>query len=551
MALMVVQANTNLQLVNESGVVSAPLILPTGVTLRNDVPPRWWVYNYYTVLVNTPSQPLIIDATGVVRLLTPKPPRLAPILSGVTSGGLSGTYNGVRYTFVTKDAYGNIISESDYSPASGPVTITGKLLTASGLDISPDTITGRRIYRPTSGGAVLFQWVDLDGNVLTAVSDDLPDAGLSLVGAPKLGTPPHLTLIAEFRGRLFGVGDLDINNVRYTEAGIQYAWPETNIIPIPSLGSDQFGISSLIPRRDALGVGRRNLLAQITGTGAETLDSNNNVTNIDFDCVILSRELGVESQESMRVFRDVAYFLWKDGVYSWGPNGIQCISDGQISGASAYQGASGGKGQVRAWFATDDYFNRDLYSGAFAHIDPNHPRYRLFLASAGSSVIDTFVDYDINCGTWWGPHSTNAFSPTSAFNRTTSTDANVPVIGGEDQNIYNDQALRTDSASTAIACSAIGKRHALEVPDQEKYFGEISLLGKAQTGGHLNVISRIGAMNGTQTLTQYYDMRLNRQRLGRLGRGKHLQLELANNEVGQDVQLFGYEVNPVQLIGRR
>jgi hypothetical protein len=58
-------------------------------------------------------------------------------------------------------------------------------------------------------------------------------------------------------------------------------------------------------------------------------------------------------------------------------------------------------------------------------------------------------------------------------------------------------------------------------------------------------------MNSTQTLTQYYDMRLNRQRLGRLGRGKHLQLELANAEVGQDVQLFGYEVNPVQLIGRR
>src|ERR1035437_8315530 len=112
MALMVVQANTSLQLVNESGVESAPLALPTGVTLRNDVPPRWWVFNYYTVLVNTPSQPLIIYAAGVVRLLTPKPPRLAPILSGVTSGGLSGTYNDVRYTFVTRDAYGNIISES-------------------------------------------------------------------------------------------------------------------------------------------------------------------------------------------------------------------------------------------------------------------------------------------------------------------------------------------------------------------------------------------------------------------------------------------------------
>ena len=540
MALQVVQAGANLQLITDAGMVSAPLTIPAGVTLRTDIPPRWWVFNHYAVLVNTPSQPLIIDASGTVRLLTPKPPRLAPVLSGVTAGGLSGTYTGVRYTFVTKDANGNIISESDYSPASGSVTIANKLLTASGLDISPDAISGRRIYRPTSGGAVLFQWVDLDGNVLTAVSDDLPDAGLSLVGSPKLGTPPHLTLIAEFRGRLFGVGDIDIDHVRYTEAGVQYAWPAGNVIEIPSVGSDQFGIVSLLPRRDALGVGRRNSLTQITGTGAETLDSFGNTIDIDFDRVVLSRELGVRSQESMKVFRDVAYFLWDDGVYAWGADGIRCISDGDASG----------KGQVRTWFTTNSYFNRDMFSQAFAVINPTHPYYRLFLASAGSSVIDSYVDYDIKDGTWWGPHHTDLFDPISAFQRTTDTDLVIPVIGGG-VNLYNDQDTRTDGLATAIACSAIGKRHALQVPDAEKYFGEISLLGKAQTAGHLNVISRIGTLNGTQTLTQYYDMRLNRQRLGRLGRGKHMQLELANAEVGQDVELFGYEVNPVQLIGRR
>ncbi len=539
MALQVVQAGANLQLITDAGVVSAPLTIPAGVTLRTDIPPRWEVFNRYAVLVNTPSQPLIIDATGTVRLLTPKPPRLAPSLSGVTAGGLSGTYSGVRYTFVTKDANGNIISESDYSPASGSVTIVNKLLTASGLDISPDAISGRRIYRPQSGGAVLFQWVDLDGNVLTAVSDDLPDAALSIVGSPKLGTPPHLTLIAQFRGRLFGVGDLDVDHVRYTEAGVQYAWPAQNIIEIPNVGADQFGIVGLLPRRDALGVGRRNSLVQITGTGTETLDSNNNVIDIDFDRVVLSQELGIRSQESMKVFRDIAYFLWDDGVYAWSANGIRCISDGVA-----------GKGQVRSWFTTNSYFNRDMFSQAFAVINPTHPYYRLFLASAGSNVIDSFVDYDIKDGTWWGPHRTDAFSPISAFQRTTDSDLVIPVIGGG-VNLYNDQETRTDGASTAISCSAIGKRHALEVPDQEKYFGELSMLGKEQTGGHVNIISRIGVLDTTQTLTQYYDMRLNRQRLGRLGRGKHLQLELTNAEVGQDVQLFGYEIDPVQLIGRR
>jgi len=534
MPVTLIQSASSLQLVNEDGTVSAALTLPAGVTLRVDVPPRFIVFNQYAILVNTPSQPLLIDSNGVVRLLSPRAPRLAPILSAVAGGTLSGTYNGVRYTFVTMDAVGNIISESDFSPPSNSVTLTAQFLKAASLDVSPDTITLRRIYRPTSGGAVLFQWVDLDGNILTSVQDDLADAGLSLIASPILGTPPKLTLIAPFRGRLFGVGDLDRDHVRYTEAGIQYAWPEDNIILIPPPGSDEYGIVSLLPRREALGAGRRNTLSQITGSGAETADGD-----IDFDVVVLAKELGVESNESMKVFRDTAYFLWKDGVYSWGSEGITCISDGIA-----------GKGEVRSWFTTGDYFNQDKFPIAFAHIDYIRAVYRLFLASADSDVVDSWVEYDIDEGTWWGPHSTALFSPTSAFNRVGTANRDFPAIGSIDS-LYSDQSTRTDGAATAITFDAVGKRHALGEPDQEKYFGEISLLGKAQAAGYLDVVSRIGHLNNTQTLTQYYDMRKNRQRLGRLGHGEHAQIELMNAEIGQDVEIYGFEVKPVNLIGRR
>jgi hypothetical protein len=383
---------------------------------------------------------------------------------------------------------------------------------------------------------VYFQWVDLDGNVLTSVQDDLADAGLSIVGAPILGTPPRLTHIAEFRGRLFGMGDVDIDHLRYTEAGLMYAWPEDNLIEIPPIGSDEFGVTALIPRREALGVARRNTLVQITGSGAEDVATG----DIDFDVVILSKELGVESQESVKVYRDVAYFLWKDGVYRWSSEGIQCISDG----------TKDEKGSVRSWFTTDDYFNRNLFSQSFAHMDPYYPKYRLFLASAGSNVIDSWVEYDIDDGTWWGPHFTDEFFPTSAFFRTDASDKEVPVIGSDDS-VYNDQALRTDGFTTAIEFDAIGKRHAFGEPDQDKYFGQITLFGKAQTSGTLSVISRTGELNETQTLTQYYDMTRNRQRLGRLGAGKHAQVELLNSEVGQDVEVFGFEIEDVNIVGRR
>jgi hypothetical protein len=522
-------------MVDEAGVPTA-LTLPTGVTLRNDVPPRWCPFNNYLVLVNTPSQPLIIDSTGKVRLLTPKAPRLAPVLSAVAGGTLSGSYTGVRYTFVTVDANFNIISESDYSPASGAQALTAQFLKAANLDLSPDEISFRRIYRPTSNGATLFQWVDLNGNVQTSVQDDLADAGLSLFAAPILGTPPRLTLCAEFRSRLFGVGDLDVEHARFTEAGIQYAWPSDNLIAIPQIGTDVVGINSMIARREALGVGRRNMLVQITGTGVEDADGI-----ADFDSVILSRELGVESNETVKVFRDRAFFLWKDGVYRWDSDGIKNISD---------------EGGVRSWFVTDDYFNRAKFPISFAVLDPNTAKYRLFLCSADSTTIDRFVDYDINDGTWWGPHKTDAFSPKSAFLIYDANDRAIPIIGGS-QTMYQEQATRTDGTATAIDMDVIGKQHFDSDPDTEKVFGELSVFQKAFPTGTIQVTSRVGDLQSTTpvkptvTIVQDCSQARPRTRLGRVGSGKHAQIEITNSEVGQDVEIYGYEIDPVNTIGKR
>lgn len=535
MAATVIQAGSTLVMLNEAGAPTT-LTLPTGVTLRTDVPPRWCQFNNYLVLVNTPSQPLTIDSTGKVRLLSPKAPRLAPVLSAVAGGTLTGSYTGVRYTYVVLDANFNIISESDYSPASAVQAVSAQFLKASGLDLSPDDITLRRLYRPTSNGAVLFQWIDLNGNVQTSIQDDLGDAGLSLFGAPILGTPPRLTQIAEFRQRLWGVSDRGIDHVQFTEAGVQYAWPSDNLVVIPQIGTDAVGVSALFARREALGVGRRNMIVQITGTGVE--DANGIA---DFDAVILSRELGIESNETAKVFRDRAYFLWKDGVYTWDSKGIQCISD---------------IGGVRGWFTGNSYFNTGQYTVAFALIDPNFPKYRLFLCSAGSTVIDRFVDYDINDGTWWGPHKTDLFTPASAFASLDANDRVVPLVGGL-ANVYQEQATRTDGTATAITLDVIGKQHFDENPDVEKYFGELSVFQKAYATGTLQLTSRVGDLQSTnpvkpaRTITQPCSMAQPRTRLGRLGSGKHAQIEIVNAEVGQDVELFGYEVDPVNVIGKR
>jgi hypothetical protein len=543
MGFTVVQAGTTLQFVDDAGTVT-PIALPAGITLRADVPPRWVVYDHYAILVNTPSRPITIDATGTVRPVTPNAPRLAPILAGVPTGTLSGTYNHGRYTFLIRDDSGAIIAESDYSPASSvDVTITSQDLQYSGLDTSPDAaVNARRCYRVTSGGADLFEWIDLDGNVLTAIQDDLPDDALSeTAAAPNLGAPPRLTLIAEFRNRLFGVGDLDIDTVRYTETGLMYAWSALNALAIPRVGSDLAGVTAFLPRREALGVGRLNRVLAITGSGEESADG---VTPIDFRVIILSDQCGVVSQETVVVYRDVVYFLWHDGVYQWDDSGILCLSDGV-----------GGRGRVRSWFTTPDYFDATRFRRAFAQVDTsNRVKYRLFLWDPAGVLH--FVEFDLNERTWDGPHRVDAFTATSAFLRMVNN-VPVPTVGGADGGIY-DQGARPTAVDVAISGRRFGidfdvdtKHYPGSSPDREQYFGELSLLGAVQAAGTVIVTPRVGYLDAPAQPSIAYDMRRGRQRLRRLGFGKLAQMNLKHTTVDEPVAIYGFEIDDVHEGGRR
>lgn len=536
MPYTVVQTGTDLNFVAGDGTL-VPVTLPTGITLRDDVPPRWLVSGRYLILVNTPNYPITIDATGTARPLAPRPPAIGTVLSGQSGGTLSGTYV-ARYTFVITDGAGNLIAESDFSPLSNSATITSQDLRAASLELSSESsVTGRRIYRSTTDGSVLFQWIDLDGNILTSVQDDLPDAALSLFPAPILGSPPYLTHISEFRGRLFGVNDISPDNLLYTEAGLRYSWPSDNIIPIQPVGSDNTGITALALRRDALGVGKLNSLWQIVGSGEET----NGIP--DLEPIRISEQCGILSQESVAVYRDTAYFLWYDGVYQWDSSGITCISDGMQ-----------GKGNIRTWFTTDNEFDRSTFPQAFGIVDPVNLKYRLFLDNPDGEK--RWIEYDLRDKTWWGPHKTTAFTPKSTFyvSDPSETSAIIPVMGAEEGYFYGESDDYIDGENESIAFSAEGKAHGLEEPDYDKYFGELSISQKAQPEGTLQVITTVGELDpddGTVVSTLEADLTVSRDRADRVGVGKHAQLTFENNELDVGVELYGYEINPVNIIGRR
>lgn len=522
MAFTLIQAGSTLQFVDSDGAITT-LTLPTGTTLNSSVPPRWVVYGNYVVLVNTPSYPVTVDATGTVRPLTPKAPRTGPIASAGDAGALSGTYAGIRYSFIIKDINGRLISESDLSPASNSVTITSKQLKITGIETSSEPITARRLYRPTTNGTILFPWLDLDGNILTQVQDDLSDAGLEIIAAPTLGNPPHLTHIKEWRNRLWGVSDTDRDTLRYAQADAMWSWPAVNGITVPGIGRDQFGIRALMPRRESLGVGRRDIIWQVVG---ETPD--------DFRTIKLSEITGVESQESVVTYRDTIWWLWKDGVYQWDGDGIMNVSDGK----------------VKSWFSTGNFFNQDMFQFSFAVFDPTRLKYKLYLASAGSTVIDRWVEYDVSTKTWWGPHKTDAFSPTSAFLFSDDADKVSAIVGSRDAYIWQENLLATDHQVTPIELDILTKFYDANMPDYEKYFGELSLLGRAQTLGTMQVIPTVGYLDATPQTPIVYDMTEGRQKLPRLGVGKLLQLNFKHATSGEPIEIYGFEV-PIAVIGRR
>lgn len=528
MAFTLLQAGTGLYALNTMGGASPALTLPTGVTLSKVLVPRFARIGNYVVVVNTPSSPISVGFDGVVRLLTPAPPATPITLSNVNGGALSGTFQ-AKQTFVVLDTDGNIISQSDYGPTSNTVAITTDYLHYANINLSAQQVSASRLYRTTTLGATFFHALDVDGNVNQAVNDDLPDAALPIAAGPLLGTAPDLTLICNYQSRLFGVSRADYDNLRWTETGTMYGWSALNTLPIPAVGDDRFGITALMPRRNALGIGRRNSITQLTGTGT---DSYRPVT------VKQVPGCGVVSQESCVTVDDAVYFLGLTGVFKWDDAGIACVSD---------------TGNVASWFSSDRFFNRGMFSQAFAIYDVDMNMYRLYLCSVGSIIPDRWVEMDLETGRWFGPHKTDAFTLSCALTVRGTNDQQYPMVGSREGFLSQNTPTRTDWGLVPISVSVLGRPHDGGDPNRMKVFGEMDLhLEKRTVAGNIVITPYIGEQVDALVATDpiLADVTLSRQRLPRLGTGTHCQLAITANVAGQKSIIRGYTI-PTVDIGER
>lgn len=529
MPYYIVQHGTNVSLVVPDG-TTTQLVLPTGVTLSDDVPPRFAIWKREVVMVNSPSEPIALDKEGDTRVLSLTPPATAPTVASGSAGNLTGDYQ-VKVSFYIKDEFGTLLAESALSPVSNTATLSADVLNVTNIPLSSQDISGRRLYRTTAGGSVFFPWIDVDGNVVTAAQGDLPDAALQLATAPtNLGASPDLSLIAEWRGRLWGADKDNIDSLRRSAADTSYAWDPDFEFEVPPIGRDRRGITALIRRRDELGVAKWDSFHMVTGNDDDS-----------FTLVQVAEAIGCVSNESVQVIEDEGFFLGAPyGVYKWTDGGIINISDEKVKG----------------WFSTDTYFNRAQFEFATSNFDPVYKIYSLHLAAAGSTVNDRWIYYDIAANQWYGPHKTGEFTPTASGLLTTSEDKPLPTIGSSNGFLWRNQETRTDGTSTAVDFDVDSPflSGTPPAPDIDKAFLELAIISKVQASQPppvLTITPKVGGLDATASEVIEHDMTLGRERLPRLGApGRFAQLNFRQNTAGVDTVLYGWEL-PYFELGRR
>ena len=519
-----IQAGSKLQKMTTAGVIT-DLTLPADVVISTTRRGHFALLQRQAVFVNGATKNLWIDENGVVRPMSLRAPSTPPLLSQGSAGGLTGTFKAAVANGI-KDEDGKVLALSPFGPLSDALTIASKEIDVTGVFGSFDTdVNFRRVYRTTDGGNVLFQWEDLDGNRLTSFTSDMSDARLEQIAAPTdLGNPPgtiggdRLTLIEEWKGHLWAVSSGRPDFLRNSAFQKFYAWPETSEFLIPPEGSDTIGVTAIVPRRDELGIAKRDMFAKITGN----VESN-------FARIIVVQGAGIVAPESVVVKEDIMYGLGLDGVYRWGPDGFKNISDDR----------------VKSWFTTDTTFNRAQFPNAFAKWHEQYSGYDLHLAASGSSDIDRWVLFQPASGKWYGPHKTAAFTPTAAQELQDSNLQALPVIASSNGFLWKTQSTRTDDTGTAIDYDVLGKFHHADAPMVDKFFGLMDVISAIESSGTVTVTPALGGLDASAGTAFSHDLTKGRERLGYLSEGESAlfcQLRFQNNVAGIDVRLYGYEV---------
>lgn len=522
-----VHAGTALQRIDVAGIVSS-LTLPAGVTISASKRSVFAVFGETVVAVYGPSVNLSIDTTtSIVSPMSLTAPATAPTIATGAAGVLSGNYS-FKMTFAQIDG-GVVISESPFVGPTATLTVSSQKISLSAIAVSASAnVNARRFYRTTSNGSVYFYSFAINDNTTTTATENLADAGLSTTAAPTdLGNPAgtttadYATNIIAWGDRLWLTSSGDPDLIFFSGANKFYAWNATQFLVANPIGQSSTGVVAFLRRRSQLGIAKATGIWQITGDSPET-----------YQCHQIWQGVGVKAPQSVVVINDVVYWLAENGVYSWGPEGIDRVSK-----------------RISPWFTTDLYFNRALFSSAFAVWNPRENTYELHVASPTSGVCDLWVSYDIDTQRWLGPHTTTAFTPSAAGLVDLAGGTVKSLVGSSAGYVYITSDTHNDD-SVGIPLSITTAWHSSGVPEVTKVFGQLSMYTGVEPAGILTVTPYVGGTDASAGASLSHSLTTGEEQLGRVGQGRLVSLAFTHSTADERVRLYGYRI-PVVPVGIR
>lgn len=565
----IAQAGDSYKILDETGAVYTTLVLPTGVTIDTSRRSQFHMLANKLIITDAPSVNLWVDPMDFsVRPLGIFAPATPPTIAVGGGTGLSGVVY-AAYSYIV-EINGVVVQESPLSPLSLPLTLADDDIDWSNLVPSTEAhVTGYRLYRTLEDGTpgIMFE-VAIIGNQIdtTYANDAFPTAGLALQPSPLVGNAPggtvpgtRLQCCIQWNDRLWGVPDDDTNRhtVFYTESGNPFAWVATNFINAPVKGEDETGVVGFIARRDELIVAKRRRVGKIIGSSIATADAP-----AIFEYIGVAENIGIVARDSCVTIDDIGFGLGDEGVWRFGPEGPQSITEGKIG----------------TYYQTDNQFEPSLRHRAMAGYNPLTFCYELFAATTGISntaLLDAWVAGHKKSSEWCGPHVTGVGDGT--YCRGSRFDENgrlIPVLGNADGYLYDmsqPEAYDTDGDGTihGIPIQWRSKRYG---GDGGFYrFGKLSLIQRAQgdAAGTFRISVWVGPMDERNLFagpggvsaewSQNAPLSIAHWESPSLGSGESCSLTIAHNldtaepvygSSRSDVELFGLDF-PFFLIGRR
>lgn len=171
------------------------------------------------------------------------PPDTAPFTAVGSATGLTGDYRAV-YTYARRQ-YGQLIHESNPSPAPTAVTLANESLAVTVLRSDDDQVTHIRIYRTTAGGST-YLFDRQVANVFDIIQLNQADSFLGVAVDEENDQPPVGSLAIVHNDRVWIANNTtNPSRLHYSRKFLAESFPAANFIDVSSFNDPITALASL------------------------------------------------------------------------------------------------------------------------------------------------------------------------------------------------------------------------------------------------------------------------------------------------------------------